>query len=146
MAETKKEAADQVETGFNGDHETVPFIDVESHGKSAAGEAKNMEEQDDEAEFYGLTREELDKFADDPKWIKIRRVLFVIFVIGWAGILVAAVVIVVVAPGCPPIQDLVWYQEGVMYKVNPKNFQDSNGTAEGDLKGELSSNPSLDHG
>jgi len=87
-------------------------------------------------EFLGLSKEELEQYANDPKWVKVRWILFAIFVIGWMVMLISAIVIVVVTPKCPPAPELAWYQSGVVYKVDPTRFQDSDGDGVGDLNGE----------
>lgn len=85
--------------------------------------------------FSGLTRDELEQFASDPKWVKIRWVLFIILIVGWAAMLIGAVIIVVVQPKCPPTPSLEWYQDEVSHRLDPTRFQDSNGDGVGDIKG-----------
>jgi len=82
-----------------------------------------------------LSREELEEFATDPKWVKIRWVLFIIFIVGWVAMLVIAIIIVVITPKCPPSPELKWYSEGVAYNVDIERFKDSNGDGKGDIAG-----------
>ena len=91
--------------------------------------------------FTGLGKEELMQYANDPFWVRLRIILFVVFWVGWLAMLVAAVVIIVLAPKCPERPDMKWYQQDVIYQIFPKSFQDSTddvaeeGSGIGDLKG-----------
>ena len=92
--------------------------------------------------FTGLGKEELMQYANDPFWVRLRIILFVIFWVGWVAMLVAAVVIIVMAPRCPERPDQKWYQQEAIYQIFPKSFQDSTtdpqdeGAGIGDLIGE----------
>ncbi|XP_033734757.1 probable maltase [Pecten maximus] len=92
--------------------------------------------------FTGLGKEELMKYADDPFWKKVRIFLFVLFWVGWLAMLIAAIVIIVLAPRCPYRPDTKWYDENTAYQVYPKSFKDSSESQStepsagvGDLKG-----------
>lgn len=120
------------------DNSRARFISSEKDGATPEGpevyvdvDGKvKMQEQ-----FVGLTKEELMKFADDPYWKRVRLALLITFWVGWFGMLVAAIVIIVVAPKCPPRPDLAWWQEASVYKIFPKSFKDSDADGIGDLKG-----------
>ena len=90
-----------------------------------------------QAEFCGLSREELERFSSDPTWVKIRWVLFIILIIGWASMLIVAIVLVVVATKCPPNPNLQWYEDGLVYRVDVSKFMDTNENGVGDFEGEM---------
>lgn len=116
----------------------APFLENgESHVVSVE-DASSAEES-----FTGLGKEELMKYANDPFWIRIRRILFIVFWVAWFAMLVAAVVIIVLAPKCPERPDLKWYQTDVVYQIQPKSFKDTSkkdsaNAGIGDINGMLS--------
>ncbi|XP_013410506.1 maltase A3 [Lingula anatina] len=86
--------------------------------------------------FVGLNKEELMKYTDDPFWVKVRYVLFISFWVIWLAMLVAAIVIIAIAPKCPYRPPLEWYHKSTVYQVYPKSFLDGKGdNGVGDLKG-----------
>lgn len=119
------------ETTFNETDESTKFLP--DNGDKPNGDFEVREQHPDE--FYGLSREEVEQYASDPKWVKIRWILFGIFVACWILMLVAAIVIVVLEPPCPKIQDLKWYQSDAMYKINTAKFKDSDSDGVGDING-----------
>jgi len=106
--------------------EKVPQVKVASNS-SATKEKKD--------EFEGLTKEELMKYADDPKWVRVRWALFILFWLIWLAMLVASILIIIYAPKCPSPQPKQWWQKSPAYKVDIAAFKDSDGDGTGDIKG-----------
>lgn len=75
-------------------------------------------------------------------WKKLRLILLVGFLVGLAS-LIAAVVIIPLAPKHPFRPDLKWYDKDTVYEILPESFKDSSfknvntkkGDGVGDLKG-----------
>lgn len=47
-----------------------------------------------------MTKEELLKYANDPFWVKLRWILFILFWGVWIAMLAGAISIIVFAPKC----------------------------------------------
>jgi glycosidase len=75
------------------------------------------------------------EYANDPFWKGLRWFLFVSFWLIWVAMLVVSIVIIIMAPKCPPPAPKQWWQKAPIYEVNVKNFKDSNGDGVGDIKG-----------
>ncbi|XP_054714167.1 maltase A2-like [Uloborus diversus] len=86
----------------------------------------------------GMGKDELMKYANEPFWVKLRMFLFVGFWLLWIAMLVGAVVIIILAPRCPPAPRLDWYQKTSMYEVDVEAFKDSDEDGIGDFKGLIS--------
>lgn len=108
-------------------------LPLKPDGDVEKGKAKKID--DDEEAFVGLTKEELQHFADDPFWVRTRRILFILFWVVWIGMIVAAVIIIVLTPKCPARPDQKWWETSVVYTVDVRTFKDSDGDGVGDLAG-----------
>jgi hypothetical protein len=95
----------------------------------------NKLEISEKPKFSGLSKEEVLKFADDPKWVRIRWLLFALFWIIWIGMLAAAILFIVFTPKCAPKPTLAWWQKDCFYQIDVTKFKDSNGDGVGDLEG-----------
>jgi len=109
--------------------ETVPEV------KIAPAETKiDMKSQkEEEAGFQGLTKDELMKYANDPFWVRLRWILFILFWLVWVAMLVASVVIIVYAPKCPSPEPKQWWQKSPVYKVDLATFPTKAGETPGSL-------------
>lgn len=85
--------------------------------------------------YSGLKKEELLKYANDPYWVRLRIILLVIFSAIWLAMLVAAIVIIVLTPKCPPRPNQEWWETAMVYCIQPKSFFDSDSDGVGDLEG-----------
>uniref|UniRef100_H2Y6E5 Glycosyl hydrolase family 13 catalytic domain-containing protein n=1 Tax=Ciona savignyi TaxID=51511 RepID=H2Y6E5_CIOSA len=93
-------------------------------------ELLNKEEKEEER-FTGLKKEELLAISNEPKWVRARWVLFILFWLVWIGMLVGAILIVVNAPRCIPEPVPQWYQDTVVYEADVSEFAaDFNGMKE----------------
>lgn len=125
---------------MSGDADKVPVEEVKflpngDDPKSESDLEKGKVKKADPDAFVGLTKEELQQFADDPFWVRTRRILFILFWVLWVGMIVAAVIIIVVTPKCPARPDQKWWETSVVYTVDVRTFKDSDGDGIGDLAG-----------
>ncbi|VDP01883.1 unnamed protein product [Heligmosomoides polygyrus] len=88
-----------------------------------------------EEEPVGLTEEELEPYRDDPFWKTLRWALFVLFWLLWLALFVAAILLVVLSPGCPARKTANWWQTAMAYNIWVPSFQDSDGDGYGDMQG-----------
>jgi len=141
MADEKQAVADEKDALKNhmddsvhiGNDSTVKFLNGDKTSQVAIVDKDKMPN----AEFVGLTKEELMQYANDPFWRRVRIILMVLFVIAWVVMLAAAVAIIIVAPKCPPRPDLDWWQTAVVYHVHPQSFLASDGQDHGDINGKI---------
>merc|ERR1711993_152028 len=111
-----------------------PLTSDEPAVKITANETKIEIGKEGKGQYESLSKEELMKFANDPFWVRLRWILFVLFWIVWVAMLVASVVIIIYAPKCPSPEAKQWWQKGPVYKSPVENFPDGNGDNERDLK------------
>ncbi|KAM8826801.1 amino acid transporter heavy chain SLC3A2-like [Synchiropus picturatus] len=76
-----------------------------------------MPEEMEEVKFTGLSKEELLKVAGTPCWVRTRWALLVVFWLGWLGMLVGAVLIILQAPRCKDLPATSWWNEGPLYQI-----------------------------
>ncbi|EGT42035.1 CBN-ATGP-1 protein [Caenorhabditis brenneri] len=110
---------------------------VESGGGDIATFDKNAEVVKFELEPkpIGLTKEQLEKYRNDPFWKPVRTVLFVLFWFAWALMFAGAIAIVVLSPKCAEKQKPDWWQTKVSYQLLTATFYDSDGDGIGDFAG-----------
>lgn len=109
--------------------------DHEKSGINGKETVKVVDPTTPKQEFCGLTKEELQQFAKDPFWRRVRLILFAGFWIAWLAMLLAAIIIIIVAPKCPKRPNLKWWEKSLFYRVCPRTYKDSNGDGSGDFKG-----------
>ncbi|KRX41118.1 4F2 cell-surface antigen heavy chain, partial [Trichinella murrelli] len=91
--------------------------------------------------IIGLTKEQLQIYADDPYWKKLRISLFVLFWIIWIALFATAVVIVALTPKCPGKPVKSWWQNQLCYRIWTYGFKGNDGRVFGRIEqrlGELS--------
>ena len=89
------------------------------------GDAKvELGEMGGAPKFVGLGKEELMKYANDPFWVRLRWILFVLFWILWVAMLAGAIVIIVLAPKCSGVSQVTTevVKDGPYYQVYLKSF------------------------
>merc|ERR1719323_1785201 len=64
------------------------------------------------------------KYANDPFWVRLRWILFILFWIIWVAMLVSSIVIIIYAPKCPSPEPKEWWQKNAMVKVDVKTYSD----------------------
>nr|XP_002120584.1 4F2 cell-surface antigen heavy chain [Ciona intestinalis] len=79
-------------------------------------------EEPEKDRFTGLKKEELLAISNEPKWVRARWVLFILFWLVWIAMLVGAILIVVNAPRCKPEPVPQWYQDTVVYEADVAEF------------------------
>ncbi|CAG5866939.1 amino acid transporter heavy chain SLC3A2-like [Menidia menidia] len=84
--------------------------------KNGSVKLKIIEEAGD-AKFTGLNKEELLRVAGGPGWVRARWGLLLVFWLGWLGMLVGAVIIILQAPGCRELPTTNWWNDGPLYRI-----------------------------
>ncbi|OQR78568.1 4F2 cell-surface antigen heavy chain-like [Tropilaelaps mercedesae] len=82
-----------------------------------------------------LTKEEVTTLANEPFWMALRRILFMLFWILWMAMLIGSVVIITLTPKCVKLKEPFWYESSPIYRIRVDQFADSNGDGIGDLVG-----------
>lgn len=106
-----------------------------SHESSDPSSVKIVDPNEPKVTFNGLSKDEIMRYGNDPFWVKIRWILFLVFWIVWFGMLGFAVLNVVVTPKCAFIPKQNWWQKEVIYQLDVDTFKDSDGNGRGDLNG-----------
>ncbi|KAL6739408.1 hypothetical protein Aduo_012871 [Ancylostoma duodenale] len=88
-----------------------------------------------EPKTIGLTKEQLEKYRNDPFWKPVRTVLFVLFWVAWAAMFAGAILIVVLSPKCAEKQKPEWWQTKISYQLLTPTFHDTDNDGVGDFKG-----------
>lgn len=88
-----------------------------------------------EQKCHGLTKEQLEKYRNDPFWKPVRTVLFALFWISWLAMFAGAVLIVVLSPKCAEKQKPEWWQTKVSYQLLTPTFYDTDNDGVGDFQG-----------
>ncbi|XP_005953341.2 4F2 cell-surface antigen heavy chain [Haplochromis burtoni] len=83
-------------------------------------------DEEEEVKFTGLNKEELMRVAGTPGWVRTRWALLVVFWLGWLGMLVGAVLIILQAPRCKDLPNTNWWNDGPLYQIgNIQAFTDT---------------------
>ncbi|XP_035023772.1 4F2 cell-surface antigen heavy chain [Hippoglossus stenolepis] len=99
--------------------------------KNGSVKLKIPEETPEEVKFTGLSKEELLRVAGTPGWVRTRWTLLLLFWLGWLGMLLGAVLIILQAPRCRDLPVTSWWNHGPLYQIgNVQAFTDGR-----DLKG-----------
>lgn len=125
-----------------GVHEELNLEDTQRFLDHNASDPVSIEIRDanqKKIEFNGLSKEEVMKFGSDPKWVRIRWALFILFWILWVGMLAASILVVVFSPRCPYRPNQAWYEKEAVYKIDVEYFKDSDGNGKGDINGLINS-------
>ncbi|XP_023315852.1 uncharacterized protein LOC106651823 isoform X1 [Trichogramma pretiosum] len=73
---------------------------------------------DERKPLSGFNKEELEKYANDPFWIRLRMFIYVAFWLILIGMLAGAVAIIVWTPKCPAPLPRKWWVESPIVKMN----------------------------
>lgn len=90
--------------------------------KFIAGDQQNGDAKIDignvEKAFSAMTKDELMKFTNDPFWVRLRWILFILFWGLWVAMLVGAILIIIDAPKCAAPEPLPWWKQGPFAKLS----------------------------
>nr|CDJ98092.1 Glycosyl hydrolase domain containing protein [Haemonchus contortus] len=88
-----------------------------------------------EPRAVGLTKDQLEKYRNDPFWKPVRTILFILFWLAWLGMFAGAILIVVLSPKCAEKQKPEWWQTKVSYQLLTPTFFDTDNDGVGDFRG-----------
>ncbi|VDM26961.1 unnamed protein product [Toxocara canis] len=110
-------AADDTTVPLSENGKATEIVDA---GTGLAKYTKEDEAVDVQAtgKLIGLTKEQLEKYRNDPFWKPLRLILFVLFWLAWIAMFVGAVLIVVLSPKCAPKKAPEWWRAKVSYQEN----------------------------
>ncbi|VBB30688.1 unnamed protein product [Acanthocheilonema viteae] len=83
------------------------------------------------ARLIGLTKNELEQYANDPFWKVVRYTMFVLFWVAWVLMFLAAVLLIIFSPKCVTIREPEWWRRHIF----TPSFHDSNNDGIGDFNG-----------
>lgn len=142
MADSKEMDNVDERSKLNADNDTAKIKFQQGGGSN--GEAKIEMPEGTIGYQCGLTKEELMKYANDPFWVFLRRVLLILFWLLWIAMLVGAVAIIVVTPKCAAPKQPDWYESSVVYQLRADEFADGDGDQKSDLRGIVNKLPYLE--
>ena len=121
---------------------TKEEIDLESKGflndvnnNNVTDEIEVIGSSKKQAEFVGLTKEQVLKYGTSPAWVRARWVIFLLFWLAVIGMIVLAIVFVWVTPKCARVEKMAWYRKDIAYQIDVQHFKDTDGDGMGDLEG-----------
>uniref|UniRef100_A0A2M4BGT7 Putative cd98hc amino acid transporter protein n=1 Tax=Anopheles marajoara TaxID=58244 RepID=A0A2M4BGT7_9DIPT len=90
---------------------------------SPNGDARIDLEVESQQTFSGMTKEELMKYANDPFWVRLRWLLFVLFWGLWVAMLLGSFYIIYDAPKCSAPVPLSWWQQGPLIEIDETQYE-----------------------
>ena len=87
--------------------------------------------------FTPMTKQELMKFAEDLRWVKIRRISLIGVVVFLLALVAICVLLLILLEKCPIFPHTTWLQEATIYQIFPRSFVDTDRDGIGDIKGKL---------
>ncbi|XP_053658732.1 uncharacterized protein LOC128707797 [Anopheles marshallii] len=91
---------------------------------SQNGDARIDMELENQQALTGMTKDELMKYANDPFWVRLRWLLFVLFWALWGAMLLGSFYIIYDAPKCAAPVPLSWWQEGPLVELDSEQYAD----------------------
>uniref|UniRef100_A0A182QL47 alpha-glucosidase n=1 Tax=Anopheles farauti TaxID=69004 RepID=A0A182QL47_9DIPT len=91
---------------------------------SQNGDVHVQMELEREQAFTGMTKEELMKYANDPFWVRLRWLLFVLFWALWGAMLLGSFYIIYDAPKCVAPVPRSWWQVGPLVELDTERYAD----------------------